>query len=280
MKKIDLKLVEEEIYNKIGEVGIELDLQVKKELESAYLQETSTLAKDILHDLLLNGQIAHQEQKPLCQDTGVALFFVEVGSNLLFESSLEATINRAVARAYKDFYFRKSMVKDPLFARENTQTNLPAIIHWTYKEGDELKISFSAKGGGSENMSRIKMLKPADGVDGVIDFILETIIKAGGNPCPPIIVGVGIGGNFETCAILAKRALFRDLDDKHSEKVWADLEDKLLEKINQTNVGPQGLGGRTTALAVKIEYLPCHIASLPLAVNIQCHSHRHFTLTY
>lgn len=280
MKEINLLEVEEKLYSEIGRVGIIIDEEVRTKIESAIETERSPLAKEILSDLLLNGEIAQTQQKPLCQDTGVAVFFVEVGSDLHFTGSLEDTINSAVQRAYLDFYFRKSIVSDPLFHRSNTNTNLPAIIHWSYKLGHELKISFAAKGGGSENMSKLKMLKPADGVSGVKEFVLNCVVEAKSNPCPPIIIGVGVGGNFEACAILAKKALFRKLSDSHPEQEWANLEDELLSELNNTNIGPQGLGGDTTALAVKIEYLPCHIASLPVAVNIQCHSHRHFTLTF
>ncbi len=280
MKQINLQEIEEELYQEIGKVGIVLDSQVKKKLECSLENETSPLAKEILSDILLNGQVAEDLQKPLCQDTGVAVFFIEVGSDLCFLGSLQETIDSAVRRAYQDFYFRKSMVEDPIFQRRNTKNNLPAIIHWSYNSGDKLKISFAAKGGGSENMSRLKMLKPSDGVTGVKDFVLETVKLAKSNPCPPIIVGVGVGGNFETCALLAKKSLFRSLTDSHPQAQWANLEAELLQEINKTNIGPQGLGGNTTALSVKVEYLPCHIASLPVAVNIQCHSHRHFTLTF
>ena len=280
MKTIDLKKVDEELYNEIGKSGIFIDKDVKKRLEKALNQERNPLAKDILSDLLLNGEVAEKLQKPLCQDTGLAVLFVEVGTKIQFAASLEDTINSAIKRAYQDFYFRKSMVASPIFERKNTNTNLPAIIHWNFKSGDELKISFAAKGGGSENMSRLMMLKPSDGVEGVKKFVVKSIVEAKSNPCPPLIIGVGVGGNFESCAILAKKALFRDLDDSHPEQEWANLEEELLSEINKTNVGPQGLGGDTTALAVKVEYLPCHIASLPVAVNLQCHSHRHFTLTF
>ena len=280
MKQINLLEVEEALYLEIGKVGIVLDKELKQNLERAIDNEKNPLAKEILTDILLNGKVAEELRKPLCQDTGVAVFFIEIGSELSFSGSLQETVDSAVRRAYQDFYFRKSMVDDPLFHRKNTKNNLPAIIHWTYNSGDKLKISFAAKGGGSENMSRLKMLKPADGVSGVKEFVLETVKLAKSNPCPPIIVGVGIGGNFETCAILAKKSLFRKLTDLHPEQEWADLEQELLREINITKIGPQGLGGDTTALAVKIEYLPCHIASLPVAVNIQCHSHRHFTLTF
>lgn len=280
MKKLDFPKIEEDIYQAIGKAGIIMDSELEEVLLQAQKREGKALARDILSDIILNGKIAKELQKPLCQDTGVAVFLVEIGSEIHNPALLEDTINSAVERSYKDFYFRKSMVEDPVFKRNNTGNNLPAIIHWKFTKGDKLKISFSAKGGGSENMSRLAMLKPSDGLAGVKDFVLDTVIKAKGNPCPPIIVGIGVGGNFESCAILAKKALFRRLGDKHPEAVWAKLEEELLEEINASNVGPQGLGGDTTALAVKVEYLPCHIASLPLAVNIQCHSNRHFTLTY
>lgn len=280
MKTIDLQEVENDIYNAIGRVGIDLDPELEEVLQKSYKQESNSLAREIISDLLLNGQVAHKLRKPLCQDTGLAVFFIEVGSQINFSACLEETVNSAVERAYRDFYFRKSLVKDPIFDRSNTGNNLPAIIHWKYNCGDKLKISFSAKGGGSENMSRLTMLKPSDGLQGVKDFVLASVKEAKGNPCPPIIVGVGLGGNFETCALLAKKSLFRDIKDSHPQAEWAELENQLLAEINQSNIGPQGLGGDTTALAVKIEYLPCHIASLPLAVNIQCHSNRHFTLIY
>lgn len=280
MKTINLQEVEERLYTEIGKAGIIIDKSVKNRLEQALNSERNPLAKDIISDLLLNGEVAEKLQKPLCQDTGLAVLFVEVGSELHFIDSLEETINSAIKRAYQDFYFRKSIVNDPLFQRKNTNTNLPAIIHWSYKSGDELKISFSAKGGGSENMSRLIMLKPSDGVEGVKEFVIKSVVEAKSNPCPPLIIGVGVGGNFEACAILAKKALFRDLDDSHPKPAWANLEEELLRELNKTNTGPQGLGGDTTALAVKVEYLPCHIASLPVAINIQCHSHRHFTLTF
>ncbi len=280
MKNIDLTKIEEDIYQNIARVGIVMDPDLKEAISLAKEKESNPLASDILGDILLNGQVAQDLQKPLCQDTGLAVFFVEVGSEITFNGNLEETLNSAVARAYQDFYFRKSLVADPIFYRKNTGNNLPAIIHWKYTYGEQVKISFSAKGGGSENMSRLKMLKPADGLQGVKDFILQTVIEGKGNPCPPIIVGVGLGGNFETCALLAKKALFRDLNDSHPQTEWAKLESQLLAEINASNVGPQGLGGDTSALAVKIEYLPCHIASLPVAVNIQCHSNRHFTLIY
>ena len=280
MRQIELHNVEERLYQEIGKAGVIIDSTVKRMLKNSLLKEKSPIAKEVISDILKNGEVAEALQRPLCQDTGVAVLFVEVGEDISYKGSLKGTIFRAVERAYKDFYLRKSMVKDPLFGRENSKTNLPALIHWDFIKGDSLKITFAAKGGGSENMSRVAMLKPADGIEGVKKFVLDTVVLAGGNPCPPIIVGVGVGGNFETCAILAKKSLLRDLEDSHKEKNWAQLEDELLTEINKSGIGPQGLGGDTTALAVKVEQMSCHIASLPVAVNIQCHSHRHVCLKF
>ncbi len=280
MKEIDFNQVEESLYDNIGKSLVILAEEVEELIKSARKEESNPLAKEILQDILKNGQVAKELNRPLCQDTGLAVFFVEIGKDLSSIGEIEATINRAVKRAYHDFYLRKSVVKDPVFDRQNTGDNLPAIIHYSFIDGDKLRISFSAKGGGSENMSRLAMLKPSDGLAGVKRFVIETVKIAGGNPCPPIIVGVGVGGNFETCALLAKQSLSRELSDRHPEEKWARLEDELLKEINLLGVGPQGLGGDTSALAVKIEKGPCHIASLPVAVNIQCHSHRHFTLEF
>lgn len=280
MKKIDLNDVEEILYKRIGEVSLVMDPEVKKSIEKYRVKESNSLAKNMLDDILDNADMAKKFQKPLCQDTGIAVFFVEIGSEISFNGSFEKMLYRVTERAYKDFYLRKSMVIDPLFGRKNTQTNLPPLINYRYTDGDILKISFAAKGGGSENMSKLAMLKPADGVEGVKKFVIDSVVNAKGNPCPPVIVGVGVGGNFENCAILAKKALFRDLNDSHIDENWSQMEKDILVEINKRGYGVQGVGGDTTALAVKIEYLPCHIASLPVAVNIQCHSHRHFSVLF
>jgi fumarate hydratase subunit alpha len=238
-------------------------------------KEESPLGKEILNQILENADIARKEQMPLCQDTGLAAIFVEVGSEVHIEGlTLESAIQEGIGQGYEEGYLRKSMVEDPL-RRRNTGDNTPGVISTRIVEGDKIRITILPKGGGSENMSAIKMLKPSDGEDGVKDFVVETVKKAGGNPCPPIIVGVGIGGSFDKCAYLAKKSLLREVGSIHSDPYYAEMEKELLEKINNIGIGPQGLGGRITALAVHIETHPCHIASLPVAVNTQCHSARH-----
>ena len=236
--------------------------------------EENGLAKEILTQIIENDILAQKENIPLCQDTGIAIFFLEIGQDIHIEGNLNDAINEAVKIAYTEGYFRKSVVKHPL-DRINTNDNTKAIIHTNIVPGDKIKITFAPKGAGSENMSQIKMLVPSDGIEGVKKFVIETIKKAGGKPCPPIIVGIGIGGNFEKCALLAKESILRDIDDTSTDPINASLEKELLEEINKLNIGPMGLGGKTTALAVKVNSYPCHIASLPVAVNIQCHAARH-----
>ena len=236
--------------------------------------EENGLAKEILTQIIENDILAQKENIPLCQDTGIAIFFLEIGQDIHIEGNLNDAINEAVKIAYTEGYFRKSVVKHPL-DRINTNDNTKAIIHTNIVPGDKIKITFAPKGAGSENMSQIKMLVPSDGIEGVKKFVIKTIKKAGGKPCPPIIVGIGIGGNFEKCALLAKEAILRDIDDTSTDPINASLEKELLEEINKLNIGPMGLGGKTTALAVKVNSYPCHIASLPVAVNIQCHAARH-----
>ena len=245
-------------------------------LKEGYRKEESPVGKDILLQILRNVEIAAQQKIPLCQDTGVAVFFIDLGQEVrITGGNLEDAIDKGVKEGYLKGYLRKSMVSDPLFKRTNSKDNTPSVIHIRIVPGDKIKIIFAPKGGGAENMSRIAMLKPADGVEGVKDFVVETVRKAGANPCPPIIVGVGIGGNFEKAPYLAKRALLRRIGEHNSDARYARLENELLARINNLGIGPQGLGGRVTALAVNIEWFPCHIASLPLAVNMQCHSARH-----
>jgi fumarate hydratase subunit alpha len=244
---------------------------VRKSLD----KEESPLGKEILNQILENAEIARKEQMPLCQDTGLTAIFVELGSEVHIEGlTLESAIQEGIGQGYEEGYLRKSIVEDPL-RRKNTGDNTPGVISIRIVEGDKIKITVLPKGGGSENMSAIKMLKPSDGEDGVKNFIVETVRIAGGNPCPPIIVGVGIGGSFDKCAYLAKKSLLREVGSVHSDPYYAEMEKELLERINNTGIGPQGLGGRITALAVHIEAHPCHIASLPVAVNTQCHSARH-----
>lgn len=269
---------EEEIFQMVKDTCLDaaynLSPDAKEALHVALKKEESEIGKSILQEIIENAEIAEKDKLPLCQDTGFAVFFVEIGEDIIIEGSLNRAITNAVREAYQEGYLRKSIVADPL-RRKNTGDNTPPIIHIEFVAGDKLKIMFSAKGGGSENMSRIGMMKPADGVEGVKNFIIETAKLAGPNPCPPIIVGVGIGGTFEKAALLAKKAIFRDINEHNPDPFYAEMEKELLERINNLGIGPQGLGGRITALAVHINTFPCHIASLPLAVNIQCHSSRH-----
>ncbi len=271
------------IISKIEEMCINanyyVDHSLLQTLTTAKEVETSSLGKTILNQIIENDKIATNEQVPMCQDTGMVVVFVELGYELQLIGNLEEAIHEGIRRGYDKGYLRKSVVKHPL-NRVNTKDNTPAIIHYQLVPGDQLKITIAPKGAGSENVSAISMLKPSDGYDGVKQFVLDTVLKAGGNPCPPIIVGVGIGGNFEKCALLSKQALMRELDDTSSDEIAQQLEKELLEEINQLNIGPMGFGGKTTALAVKVNTYPCHIASLPVAVNIQCHASRHLTETF
>ncbi|MBT3199664.1 MAG: fumarate hydratase [Phycisphaerales bacterium] len=251
------------------------DSRVIDALAEARCAENSEPAATIITQLEANAKVAAQTQKPLCQDTGLAVFFISIGSDVrIVGGELVEAVNQGVRQGYGDGYLRKSVVADPL-RRVNTGDNTPAIIHVRPTSGQQLRIRYAAKGGGSENMSQIAMLKPADGIDGVKDFVVNTIASAGGNPCPPLVVGVGVGGDFELCAILAKEALFRPLGDPNEDEFYAAVESELLQRINALGIGPMGLGGATTALAVHLLAAPCHIASLPVAVNINCHSSRH-----
>ncbi len=239
-------------------------------------KEESPTAKSVLDILLENYELAAEEQMPICQDTGIAVCFVEVGQDVhIVGGDFTEAINEGVRQGYKDGYLRKSMVDDPIIDRINTKDNTPAIIYTDIVPGDKIKITIAPKGGGSENMSEVKMMKAADGIEGVIEFVVDRVKRSGGNPCPPIIVGVGLGGDFEQSALLAKKSLLRSLTEKNPDPKWAKIEEEILEKINNLGIGPQGLGGRTTALTVHILSKPCHIASMPVAVNIQCHAARH-----
>ncbi|MBR3811353.1 MAG: fumarate hydratase [Agathobacter sp.] len=248
---------------------------MKNSIEKAIKDEKSKLGKRILEQLDINLRIAEEEMIPICQDTGMAVLFIEIGQDVHFEGiDLENAINEGVRQGYEEGYLRKSVVKDPII-RENTKDNTPAVIHYTIVPGDKVKITLTPKGFGSENMSRIFMLKPADGIEGVKDSILKAVIEAGPNACPPMVIGVGIGGTFEKSAILAKKALTRNVNEHSDIPYVAELEKELLEKINQTGIGPGGIGGSTTALAVNINTYPTHIAGLPVAINICCHVNRH-----
>lgn len=245
-------------------------------LENARRQEQSEVGKSVLAQIIENDKIAAAEEIPLCQDTGMAILFVEYGDRVVVEGkSFEDAVNEGVRQAYSDGYLRKSVVSDPVFDRINTKDNTPAVIHTRIVSGNTIRITAGGKGFGSENMSAIKMVTPSYGVEGVKQFILDTVRNAGPNPCPPIVVGVGIGGTFELAAQLAKKATFRPIDTSHPDERYASLEKELLEKINKMGFGPAGLGGSTTALGVNIETAPTHIAGMPVAVNICCHAARH-----
>ena len=245
-------------------------------IESARDAEPWPVAKDVLDKLVRNYTLARERHAPICQDTGVACVFVDIGREVYIEGDLDAAIQAGVRRGYAEGYLRKSVVGDPL-RRQNTGDNTPAMIYYDFVPGDKVTLTVAPKGFGSENMSRIKMLKPSDGVEGVIRFVLDAVETAGPNPCPPIVVGVGIGGTFDKAALSAKKALLRPLGSAHADPYYAELEARLLEEINALGIGPQGYGGRTTALGVAIEALPTHIAGLPCAVNLNCHAARHVT---
>lgn len=245
-------------------------------LETAYEKETSPVGKSVLSQIIENDKIAADEQVPLCQDTGMAILFVEYGDKVVVEDgSFEDAVNEGVRQAYDEGYLRKSVVTDPVFDRINTKDNTPAVIHTRIVNGSQIKILAGGKGFGSENMSAIKMLTPSYGIEGVKQFVLDTVRSAGPNPCPPIVVGVGIGGTFERAAQLAKKATFRSIDTQNEDERYASLEDELLKEINKMGFGPAGLGGNTTALGVNVETAPTHIAGMPVAVNICCHAARH-----
>ena len=246
---------------------------VKKALKRGMETEDSPAAKEIFRQLLENSELAEATGLPLCQDCGLAVFFVDIGEDVVVEGSLKDAVTQGMIQGYKEGYLRKSSC-DPM-TRANTGDNAPAIIHFDFVPGDKITIHHMAKGGGSENMSRVTMLAPAQGWEGIKKFVIERVAEAGPNPCPPTMLGIGIGGTFERAPILAKRALLRGLDDVHPDPKIAAMEDELLEAINKLGIGPMGLGGKTTCLGVKIAMAPCHLASLPLAVNVQCHSIRH-----
>lgn len=256
-------------------VNIQLSPDVKEALLAAKEKEESPIAKQILGQLEENMEIARESQIPICQDTGMTVVFLKIGQDLHIEGSyIEDAVNEGIRQGYQEGYLRKSVVGDPLI-RENTKDNTPGIIHYEIVPGDQLEITVAPKGFGSENMSRVFMLKPADGIEGVKKAIIESVEAAGPNACPPMVIGVGVGGTFEKCAILAKKALTRDLNS-HSEIPYIrELEEEMLEKVNNLGIGPGGLGGRITAIGLNIETYPTHIAGLPVAVNICCHVNRH-----
>lgn len=278
MRIINSQLITDEVKKLCIEANYHLPDDIKEALSKMYNSEQSDTGKDILEKITENYTIADRENIPICQDTGMAVFFIEIGKDVHIEGeSITDAVNRGVKQGYKEGYLRKSIVKDPVF-RENTKDNTPAVIHYEFTSGDKLKITIAPKGFGSENMSAIKMFSPSAGVKGIEKFVLDTVDKAGSNPCPPIVVGIGIGGNFESCALLAKKALTREISSNHENPFYAELENELLSKINKLGIGPQGFGGTTTALGVNIETAPTHIAGMPCAVNISCHVTRHKTI--
>lgn len=271
MKEIKFKQIEDAVYHAINEAACNLNQFTLDKLRLAKEKEKNKLASSILDDIIKNDEIAAKEMIPMCQDTGIVVVFAKIGYDVHFTCDLYEAINSGVRKAYNDFYLRKS-VANPL-TRKNTSDNTPAIVHTEFSKGDTLELRIALKGAGSENMSRLKMLNPTDGIESISDFVIETVKLAGGRPCPPIFVGIGIGGDFEKSALLAKEAILEE--NANPDLEIKELEDRILKKINSLNIGPMGLGGDTSAFQVFIKTAPCHIASLPVAVNIQCHANRH-----
>ncbi|MGL5512318.1 MAG: fumarate hydratase [Sporomusa sp.] len=276
MRTIDVSHITDAVAKLAIDANYYLSDDIRAALETGQKLEESPLGKAILDQLVENSCIARDEKMPICQDTGMAVIFMEVGQDVhITGGSLTDAVNAGVAKGYAEGYLRKSVVSEPLFNRKNTGDNTPSILHTSIVPGDKIKITLAPKGFGSENMSALKMFKPSDGLPAVKKFVIDTVINAGSNPCPPIVIGIGIGGTMEQAAIIAKKALLRSIDERNPHPEYANLEQQLLELVNKTGVGPQGLGGRVTALAVNVEYYPTHIAGLPVAININCHATRH-----
>ena len=276
MRELSAQLITDTVKRLCIEANCHLPQDMKNCIQSSLKLEDWPGARDILERIVENYEIADAENQPICQDTGVACVFLKIGQEVHICGDIQEAVNEGVRQGYREGYLRKSVVRDPL-DRVNTGDNTPAFIYYELVPGDQVEITVAPKGFGSENMSRIKMLRPSDGVQGVVDFVVQAVEEAGPNPCPPIVVGVGIGGTFDKAALLAKKALLRSTDVPNANPFYAQLEQELLKKINALGIGPQGLGGRTTALAVNIETMPTHIAGLPVAVNINCHVTRHQT---
>ena len=274
MREISAAQITQVVKRLCIETNCHLPQDVKNRIEGCYAAEPWAPAREILERIMENYQIADNKNVPICQDTGVACVFLKIGQEVHIDGNIEDAVNEGVRQGYGEGFLRKSVVGDPL-NRVNTGDNTPAMIYYDIVPGDKLEIMVAPKGFGSENMSQIKMLRPSDGVEGVIDFVAKVVQDAGPNPCPPIIVGVGIGGTFDKAAFLAKKALMRSADERHPDPYYAELEQKILDRINALGIGPQGFGGKTTALCVNIEKYPTHIAGLPVAVNINCHVTRH-----
>lgn len=276
MRELPAQQITEVVKRLCIDANCYLPQDMKERIRESREKETWPQAQEILDRIVENFEIAGQENQPICQDTGMACVFLRIGQEVHVVGDLNEAVNEGVRQGYGDGYLRKSVVRDPL-NRINTGDNTPAVIYYELVPGDRVEVTVAPKGFGSENMSQIKMLRPSDGLEGVKDFVLKVVEEAGPNPCPPIVVGVGIGGTFDRAALLAKKALLRPVDVPNGDPFYAELEQELLEKINALGIGPQGLGGRTTALAVNIETFPTHIAGLPVAVNINCHVTRHKT---
>ncbi len=277
MREIHFNQIVEAVKKLCMDANYYLGDDVKDAIRKALEKEDSPTARDILQQILENAEIAEKEQLAICQDTGFAVFFVELGQDVkIVGGNYYDAFLEGVRQGYKEGYLRKSIVFDPVFERKNTGDNTPCVVHTEIVPGDKMRIVFTPKGGGSENMSFVSMMPPAKGAEGIKQFVVECMEKAGGKPCPPVIIGVGIGGTFEKCAQLAKKALLREpLGKPNPDPRYAKLEKEILEEVNKTGIGPMGLGGRTTALAVHIEVYPCHIATMPCAVNMCCHASRH-----
>ncbi len=276
MREVKAERITEVVKGLCMEANYVLGEDVVEALKKAVKMEESTTGREILELILENARIAEQERAPICQDTGFGLFFVDLGQEVhVVGGDFEEAIHEGVRQGYTEGYLRKSIVDDPVLDRKNTGDNTPAVIHTRIVPGDKIRITIAPKGGGSENMSEVKMMKAADGIEGVKDFVVDKVSRSGGNPCPPVIVGVGIGGTFEKCALLAKKALLRPLGKRHPDPRFAEVELEILRRVNNLGIGPMGLGGRVTALDVHVETYPCHIASMPAAVNMQCHASRH-----
>ena len=274
MKEIEFK----EIVNSIAELCIKINYELDQDVIDSFTKslatEKSSVGKEVLELLIANAKVAKEEKVPMCQDTGTAVVFLELGQDVIIKGgNLIEAVEEGVRQGYLEGYLRKSMCNP--FTRANTGDNCPSIIHTQIVPGDKLSISIAAKGGGSENMSCLVMLSPSEGIEGIKRFVIETVDKAGPNPCPPLVVGIGVGGNFETCAILAKKALMRKLGEPSKDETAAKIEKELLSELNQTGIGPSGFGGTTTVIGVHMDVMPCHIASFPVAVNLNCHAARH-----
>jgi fumarate hydratase subunit alpha len=275
MREVNVELIRDAVRNLAIEANYFLGSDIKEALVKFKEEESWSLATEVLEKIIINSEIASNEEMPMCQDTGMACIFIEIGQDVhLIGGKLEDAINEGVRRGYEEGFLRKSVVEDPI-RRINTKDNTPAIIYYDIVDGDKIKITLAPKGFGSENMSKIGMLKPSDGLEGVKKFIIDTVRSAGPNPCPPMVIGIGIGGTFDKAAYLAKKALLRPINIRNKDEFYKGLEIELLEMVNELGIGPQGFGGKTTALGLNIETYPTHIAGLPVAVNINCHATRH-----